>query len=135
MGLRRSGWRRCSEFAAQAPLDEATILTTATIAPSPLPAPVCTTHPEARQRATPSHSPPASRQAAAAKWVGAQGVPPEDASKYVGALFHCMSYDSAVATEHTFDEWAAECVAPAKHKRAVKRSALPLHVLRLGCGH
>jgi pyrroline-5-carboxylate reductase len=47
-------------------------------------------------------------QRATQEWVEGQGVPAEDASKYVGAIFHCITYDTADAGVHTFDHLVKE---------------------------
>ena len=47
-------------------------------------------------------------QRATQAWVQGQGVPAEDAAKYVGAIFHCVTYDTAEAGVDTFDHLVKE---------------------------
>jgi len=47
-------------------------------------------------------------QRATQTWVQAQGVPAEDAARYVGAVFHCITYDTAEAGAETFDHLVKE---------------------------
>mmetsp|Transcript_23130 Transcript_23130/g.74904 ORF Transcript_23130/g.74904 Transcript_23130/m.74904 type:complete len:329 (+) Transcript_23130:3422-4408(+) len=47
-------------------------------------------------------------QRATQAWVVGQGVPAEDAAKYVGAIFHCITYDTAEAGVETFDHLVKE---------------------------
>jgi pyrroline-5-carboxylate reductase len=47
-------------------------------------------------------------QRATQAWVEGQGVPAEDAAKYVGAIFHCITYDTAEAKVETFDHLVKE---------------------------
>jgi len=42
------------------------------------------------------------------KWLEAEGVDPASAAKFTGAVFHCFSFDSAQASEHTFAELVDE---------------------------
>lgn len=48
------------------------------------------------------------QQLATQQWLEAQGVEAADAAKWTGAVFHCISYDSAVALPHTFEHLVAE---------------------------
>ena len=48
------------------------------------------------------------QQAATQRWLEAQGVDAESAAKWTGAVFHCVSYDSATPTAHTLSELVAE---------------------------
>eukprot|EP00928_Gymnodinium_smaydae_P097263 TRINITY_DN8764_c1_g7_i1.p2 TRINITY_DN8764_c1_g7~~TRINITY_DN8764_c1_g7_i1.p2 ORF type:complete len:299 (+),score=75.41 TRINITY_DN8764_c1_g7_i1:104-898(+) len=48
------------------------------------------------------------QQRAAHQWLLRQGVGTEEAAKWTGAVFHCVSYDTANATSHTFDELVNE---------------------------
>jgi len=48
------------------------------------------------------------QQRATQAWLEAQGIAPAVAAEYVGAIFHSISYDSAVASEHTFNELVEE---------------------------
>jgi len=48
------------------------------------------------------------QQREAARWLGAQGIEGGVAAKYVGAIFHSVTYDSADAGPHTLDELVDE---------------------------
>ena len=48
------------------------------------------------------------QQRATHQWLVRQGVDGEQAAKWTGAVFHCVSYDTAHATAHTFDELVDE---------------------------
>ena len=48
------------------------------------------------------------QQRATQQWLEANGVEAESAAKWTGAVFHCISYDSADATAHTFEHLVAE---------------------------
>jgi pyrroline-5-carboxylate reductase len=48
------------------------------------------------------------QQLAAQQWLVANGVGASSAAKWVGAVYHGVSYDSAVASEHTFEHLVAE---------------------------
>ena len=48
------------------------------------------------------------QQRETARWLRANGVEPAAASKWTGAVFHSMSYDSADPTPHTFAELVDE---------------------------
>ena len=45
------------------------------------------------------------------KWLQEQGVDGDAAAKWVGAVFHCISYDSATPSSHTFNELVEEQTA------------------------
>ena len=48
------------------------------------------------------------QQRAMQQWLQKQGVEAEQAAKWTGAVFHCISYDTAYANAHTFDELVEE---------------------------
>lgn len=48
------------------------------------------------------------QQLAAQQWLQAQGIDAAAAAKWVGAVYHCISYDSADASPDTFSELVAE---------------------------
>lgn len=48
------------------------------------------------------------QHSATQQWLEAQGVDAEAAAKWTGAAIHAMTYDSADATEHTFNELCDE---------------------------
>lgn len=48
------------------------------------------------------------QQRATQHWLQQQGVDGDSAAKWTGAVFHCISYDSANATSHTFNELVEE---------------------------
>ena len=48
------------------------------------------------------------QQRATHRWLLAQGVEAEAAAKWTGAVFHCVSYDSAVAGASTFEHLVDE---------------------------
>lgn len=48
------------------------------------------------------------QQRATQQWLQKQGVEAEQAAKWTGAVFHCISYDTAHANAHTFDELVEE---------------------------
>jgi pyrroline-5-carboxylate reductase len=48
------------------------------------------------------------QQRATQRWLQANGVDPAAAAKWTGAVFHCVSYDSAEPDVHTFDHLVDE---------------------------
>merc|ERR1712110_246787 len=48
------------------------------------------------------------QQRSTQQWLQAQGVDADSAAKWTGAVFHCISYDSANANSHTFNELVEE---------------------------
>jgi pyrroline-5-carboxylate reductase len=48
------------------------------------------------------------QQRATQQWLQQQGVDGDSAAKWTGAVFHCISYDSANANSHTFKELVEE---------------------------
>lgn len=48
------------------------------------------------------------QQRATQRWLESEGVDGEAAAKWAGAVFHCVSYDSALPDAHTFEELVAE---------------------------
>lgn len=48
------------------------------------------------------------QQRATQRWLESEGVDAEAAAKWTGAVFHCVSYDSALPDSHTFEELVAE---------------------------
>lgn len=48
------------------------------------------------------------QQQATLRWLQTQGVDADAAAKWTGAVFHCVSYDSATPDVHTFDHLVDE---------------------------
>jgi pyrroline-5-carboxylate reductase len=48
------------------------------------------------------------QQRATQQWLQQQDIDADAAAKWVGAVFHCISYDSATANSHTFNELVEE---------------------------
>ena len=48
------------------------------------------------------------QQLATQKWLEAQGVDGADAAKWTGAVYHCVSYDSAKPVAETFQHLVDE---------------------------
>eukprot|EP00965_Chrysotila_dentata_P030610 1019135-Pleurochrysis_carterae.AAC.2 len=51
------------------------------------------------------------QQRAAQQWLEGQGIEAALAAKYIGAIYHCISYDSRNPSAHTFDELVSEQTA------------------------
>ena len=60
------------------------------------------------------------QQQATQAWLEAQGVDAQSASKWTGAVFHCVSYDSAVAGPQTFKHLVEEQTVGGLNEQVVR---------------
>jgi len=60
------------------------------------------------------------QQRATQQWLQAEGVDADSAAKWTGAVFHCISYDSANANGHTFNELVEEQTTGGINEQVVK---------------
>ena len=60
------------------------------------------------------------QQRATQQWLQGQGIDAESAAKWTGAVFHCISYDSAKAGAHTFNELVEEQTAGGINEQVVR---------------
>jgi len=60
------------------------------------------------------------QQRATQQWLERQGIGTEAASKWTGAVFHSISYDSAIATPHTFEELVGEQVKGGLNEQVIR---------------
>ena len=55
------------------------------------------------------------------QWLQRAGVDADQAAKWTGAVFHCITYDSAQATAHTFDELVHEQTPGGINEQVIRR--------------
>merc|ERR1712190_605124 len=60
------------------------------------------------------------QQRATQQWLQNAGVEADDAAKWTGAVFHCISYDSANANANTFNELVEEQTAGGINEQVVR---------------
>jgi len=60
------------------------------------------------------------QQRAAQQWLEGQGIEAALAAKYIGAIYHCISYDSRNPSAHTFDELVSEQTAGGLNEQVVR---------------
>jgi pyrroline-5-carboxylate reductase len=60
------------------------------------------------------------QQRATQQWLQKEGIDPDSAAKWTGAVFHCISYDSAKAGPHTFNELVQEQTAGGINEQVVR---------------
>jgi len=60
------------------------------------------------------------QQRKAQQWLEQKGIDAASASKWTGAVFHSISYDSAIATPHTFQELIDEQVTGGLNEQVIR---------------